>query len=119
MDFLKSTDSYAPKKALEMCGNAGLYKEQGLIYFKTGEIDQALKVLMTYCLDHVDEIINLCRLFDVPEDRIWDPLLSKARRDNSAIPQLLNNAESYRKPHRFIKAFNDKTLIKVMSHYHD
>jgi len=69
---------------------------------------------MTHCLDHVDEIINLCMLFNVPEDRIWNPLLSRARKDNSTIPQLLNNAESYRKPHRFIKAFNDNTTLEDM-----
>ena len=69
-------------------------------------------MLMNNCGDQVDEIIKLCRLYNVPEEKLWNPLLSKARHENSTIPQLLNNVESYRKPHRFIKAYDDNTTLE-------
>ena len=69
-----------------MCAAARLYKEQGLIYFKTGQQNMAMEVLMNNCLNNVDEIVDLCRLYGVPENDIWTPILAKARDDNSKVP---------------------------------
>ena len=37
-----------------------------------------------------------------------------ANQDNSKIPQLLEYVESYKKPHRIMKAFNDHATIDEM-----
>ena len=59
-------------------------------------------------------MIELCKLYDVPEDQLWNPLLSDARKDNSKMPELLNYVEVYHKPHRFMTYLNDETTIGDM-----
>ena len=53
-------------------------------------------------------------MFDVPEQELWDPLLELANQDNSKMPQLLEYVDSYKKPHRIMRAFNDFTTIDEM-----
>ena len=42
MQFLQVADNYSPFKAVDMCRDAGLYKELAFLYFKTGKTDEAI-----------------------------------------------------------------------------
>ena len=79
-----------------------------------GKKSEAIQILKTHCLDSLDDVIDLCRMFDVPEQELWDPLLEMANQDNSKIPQLLEYVDSYKKPHRIMRAFNDHSTIDEM-----
>ena len=79
-----------------------------------GQKNEAIQILKTHCLDSLDDVIDLCRMFDVPEHELWDPLLEMANQDNSKMPQLLEYVESYKKPHRIFKAFNDHSTLDEM-----
>ena len=69
---------------------------------------------MQNCLDHLEDVIEMCKLFDVPEQQFWDPILALAKQDNSKIPQLLDYVDSYKKPHRILRSFDDTTTLEHM-----
>ena len=73
-----------------------------------------MQVLRKNCLQDLGNVIEICKLYDVPEDELWNPLLADAKRDNSKMPQLFDYVEAYSKPHRFMTYLNDETSLEDM-----
>ena len=59
-------------------------------------------------------MIEICKLYNVPDEELWDPLLADAKKDNTKMPQLLNYVEAYQKPHRFMTYLNNETTLEDM-----
>ena len=59
LSFLMATDVYQPHKAAEKCQDAGLYREQAYLLFKTGNAEEAIQVLIEKCCDNLAGVIEL------------------------------------------------------------
>lgn len=62
-----STDSKQPKRILEQLKEARCFKELGLIHFKMGNRETAIYFMLSNCEDKLCDMIDLCRIFDVPD----------------------------------------------------
>lgn len=62
----------------------------------------------------MEDVIEICKLFDVPDDELWEPLLADAKRDNSKMPQLMYHVDSLRKPQRLMTYLSNETTLGDM-----
>lgn len=69
---------------------------------------------MENCYDNLGEVIDIAIQFDVPQQQLWDPLLAIAKKDNSKVAQLLDYVETYRKPHRILRLYNEHATVGEM-----
>ena len=86
MRFLKQTELFEYKSLLKLFQRHGLFAEQALILFKANEREQAMDIMRKNCTQNLGDVIEICKLYEVPEEDIWNPLLADAKRDNSKMP---------------------------------
>ena len=58
-EFLKESTHYDKARAVEVCGNGGMFKEQAYLYFIMGKKNDGVQILVEKCTDDMEYAIQL------------------------------------------------------------
>jgi len=69
-------------------------------------------LLIDSCSENLSEVVQLAVEFDINDDHLWDQIIAKSKGDVGRVSTILQYADVYRDPARFIDALDDDTEIE-------
>jgi hypothetical protein len=111
LDFFKNSDFYERLEALQACQKAKLYKEQAYLNIKIGETKEAVRLLIDSCSENINQVVELAVQFNIDDDHLWDQIIAKSKGDVGRVSTILQYADVYRDPARFLDALDDDIEI--------
>lgn len=69
-------------------------------------------MLIDSCSENLSEVVQLAVEFDINDDHLWDQIIAKSKGDVGRVSTILQYADVYRDPARFIDALDDDTEIE-------
>ena len=98
--FLKTSDEYPMKEALEETTMRGMVPERIYLLGRMGNTKAALELIMTELVD-VEQAVSFCKEHD--ESELWDDLINYSMDKPSFISVLLNNIGTHIDPRKLVE----------------
>jgi hypothetical protein len=81
----------------------------------TGDTKDAVRLLIDSCSENIDEVVKLAVEFNIEDDHLWDQIIARSKGDVGRVSTILQYADIYRDPARFIDALDDDIEIEQIS----
>ncbi|XP_014241580.1 vacuolar protein sorting-associated protein 41 homolog [Cimex lectularius] len=122
LNFLKMSDHYAIREALDICKSGKLNEEMVYLLGRIGNTKEALELILTSIGD-IERAIDFCKEHD--DEELWEDLISFSLDKPMCITNLLQNIGTYVDPNILLQKIDNKlpipslkeSLVKLMQGY--